>query len=248
MKDLVKKLSTDAWRTSGARYNASRRLKRRDLFSTISLSLFAAVGVGLAVVQRVYSFESGSPADNYITALSVCLGVFLLVVSLVEWGSGNAVKADRLYQNAEELNAFQRRLAVIVIELEEEAQPLAAEVQKLLKEYDEIKARCAFNHEPLDDCLSMATRRFAPEFKHQDGSLRYNWFEERWFAMRSIASSIWYFILLWLVIGGLIVATPWNQSGNSHSSCATTASATTQKVIQKPALSGQEHLTNQESK
>ena len=76
MLKIIEKLKTDAWRTAGARYNAARRLKRRDLFSTISLSLFSAAGVGLAVIQKIYNPQSGSSLDNYLTGLSVCLSVF----------------------------------------------------------------------------------------------------------------------------------------------------------------------------
>ena len=64
--EKFEKLKTDAWQTAGARYNAARRLKRRDLFATISLSLFSAIGVGLAVVQKIYNPQSGSTLDNYL--------------------------------------------------------------------------------------------------------------------------------------------------------------------------------------
>jgi len=60
MKKYIQKLRTDAWRTGGARYNAGRRLKRRDLFATLSLSLFSATGVSLAVVQRKLSYPRQS--------------------------------------------------------------------------------------------------------------------------------------------------------------------------------------------
>jgi hypothetical protein len=157
MLKYIEKLRTDTWRTAGARYNAARRLKRRDLFATLSLSLFSAAGVGLAVVQRIYSFESGSPADNYITALSVCLGVVLLVISLIEWGAGNSVKADRLHQNAEELNAFQRKLGLVILDLKAGNSLTSQQAGEYLQQYDDIKVKSPFNHDPLDDHLFVAT-------------------------------------------------------------------------------------------
>lgn len=211
MLKTLEKLKTDAWRTAGARYNAARRLKRRDLFSTISLSLFSATGIGLAVIQKVYMPPPGSPLDNYLTVLSVCLGVFLLVVSLIEWGASNSVKADRLHQNAEELSAFWRKLELVILDLRlnpsAQTNPLALVAH--LKEYDEIKAKCGFNHEPLDDNLFVATQRHAEEFE-RNGKEPYCWFEERWFVVRSYFSSVWYFISLWLVIAALIYLTPWD--------------------------------------
>jgi len=212
MLAFIEKLKTDAWRTAGARYNAARRLQRRDLFATISLSMFSAVGVGLAVVQRIYNFQSGSPADNYVTALSVCLSVFLLVISLIEWGAGNSVKADRLHQNAEELNAFQRELGLVVLDFRAKTSVTTTDAATYLKRYDEIKARCSFNHESLDDRLFVATHRDSPEFKRPNGETPYNWFEERWLTFRGVFSSIWLFLSFWLVIALLIWLTPWSQA------------------------------------
>lgn len=209
MQQFIEKLKTDAWRTAGARYNAARRLKRRDLFATISLSIFSATGVGLAVLQRVYCFKSGTQADNYITALSVCLSVFLLVISLIEWGAGNSVKADRLHQNAEELNSFQRRLGLALVNFGAGTNPSQQEAERLLQEYDEIKQRCSYNHDPLDDCFFVATHRNSKEFKAPDGTARYSWFGESWLALKSIFSSVWYFIALWIVIASLLLLTPW---------------------------------------
>jgi hypothetical protein len=212
MLKVIEKLKTDAWRTAGARYNAARRLKRRDLFSTISLSLFSATGVGLAVIQMIYTPQSGSPLHNYLTALSVCLSVFLLVVSLIEWGAGNSVKADRLHQNAEELSAFWRRLDLIILDLQSGA--LKTEISTIdmrQKEYDEIKAKCGCNHDPLDDHLFVASQRYANEFQ-RGGIEPYSRVQAIWFLFLSYFSSVWYFVGLWLVIGVLIYLTPWSQA------------------------------------
>jgi hypothetical protein len=209
MLEFLEKLRTDAWRTAGARYNAARRLKRRDLFATLSLSLFAACGVGLAVVQRIYSFEPGSPTDNYLTALSICLGIFLLVISLIEWGAGNSVKADRLHQNAEELNTFQRKLGLAILDLKAGNSVSSQKVTEYLQQYEDIKAKSPFNHDPIDDHLFVATHRFADEFKTSNGKPLYFAIEQRWLALKSICSSIWYFIAFWLVIFQLILITPW---------------------------------------
>jgi hypothetical protein len=208
---FIEKLRTDAWRTAGARYNAARRFKRRDLFSTISISLFAAVGVGLAVVQRIYAFEPGSETDNYLTALSICLGIFLLVISLMEWGAGNSIKADRLYQNAEELNSFQRTLSLVMQDIKIGNPRNFQDFDEFRQHYEEIKTRSQFNHDPLDDYLFVATHRLAEEFKTPHGKIPYCWVEKQWLVFRSIFSSIWYFVAFWLVVIALIWKTPWPQ-------------------------------------
>ena len=81
-----------------------------------------------------------------------------------------------------------------------------------LKEYEDIKGRIPFNHEPLDDRLFVAQHRKSSEFTLESGKPIYCWLEERWIVARSIFSSVWYFVLLWLVIVGLIYLTPWSGS------------------------------------
>src|SRR5258708_1222204 len=101
--EFLKRLRFTAWRTMGARFNASRRLKRRDIIGAFSIAVFAMIGVGLAIVQRIYEFQAGTALDNFVTALSVLLGMFVVAISLIEWGYQGAHKAEALYRTGEEL-------------------------------------------------------------------------------------------------------------------------------------------------
>lgn len=204
MKDFLVSLRTQAWRTAGARFNAARRLKRRELFSTVSLAMFSAISIALAFVQRLYSAQAGSPLDNYLTALSVCLGVFLLAISLMEWGAGNGAKANALHQSAEDINAFQTKVSQWLAQLESGATFGWSDVDGLRGEYEVIKERCSCNHEPLDDELFRATHRLAKEFEGNDGKPRIGYWAGKWVAIRWHASSIWYFAIFWIVIAAVI--------------------------------------------
>jgi hypothetical protein len=165
MRKFLQNIRTDAWRTSSARYNASRRLKRRELISTISLAFFSALTVALAFLQRIYSTQSGTLLDNYLTALSVCLGVFLLVISLMEWGTANSAKADVLQRNAEDLNAFQRKVAQRIAELDAGEPINWQSVDELRTEYETIKEHCSHNHDPIDDLAFIAKHRHSEEIQ-----------------------------------------------------------------------------------
>jgi hypothetical protein len=199
MKDYLFSLRTAAWRTAGARYNAARRLKRRELFSVVSLTLFSALSVAIAFLQRVYSPQGGTPLDNYLTALAACLGVFLLAVSLIEYGARHGAKADLLHGNAEDLTAFQQKAAQQIARLDSGVALTWGEVNGLREEGDAIKARCTENHAPVDDRLFTAQHRLADEFKDPSGKPRFG----RAFAVSAWLSwslaSDWYFFVLWLV-------------------------------------------------
>jgi SMODS and SLOG-associating 2TM effector domain family 5 len=200
MRDYLFTLRTQAWRTAGARYNASRRLRRRELFSTASLAMFSALSVAVAFVQRIYVIKPGTALDNYLAALSICLGIFLLAISLMEWGAANGAKADALHRNAEDLNAFQRKLAQLLAQIDSQEALGWKDVDKLREEYEVIKERCSHNHSPLDDQLFRATQRSAPEFANTDGNPRLNKYEGVITAIKWHLSSVWYFAMFWLAI------------------------------------------------
>ena len=199
MTEYLKDLQTKIWRTSGARYNASRRLKRKELFSTISLALFSALSIIIAVVQRIYStpIQTVSGLDNLLTALSICMGLFILVFTLMEWGAANGVKAHMLHKNAEELNALQGKIGHIVERIEKDKDKDISwdEKDALRFEYEEIKGSCNENHTPTDDSFFLATKCHSPEFKYL--KLTKPKIIMAWLMWSG--SSIWYYAGLWII-------------------------------------------------
>lgn len=205
MNDFLQRLQTQAWRTSGARYNAARRLKRKDWLATFSIAMFAAIGIALAVVQKVYVLKSTPELEGYITVVSACIGLFVLVISLIEWGASGAVKADALYRNAELLNQFQRKIEQDLIASCALDEPLATARRE---EYEEIKAGCAHNHEPVDDELFRAQQRLSKEFR-ADGRPQMSWIRGKLAVLMSLWSAAWVYLVFWAVILGLLWNMPW---------------------------------------
>lgn len=196
MKNYLTELRTVIWRTAGARYNAARRLKRKELFSTISLTFFSVISICLAVVQKMYAsaISNVSGLDDYLTTLSILSGIFLLAISLMEWGSRNGSNADALYKNAEDLNSLQRRIKQELFKLD----AISSSWDKCSAfsiEYDVIQSRCDVNHDPLDDQRFLAAKRSAIEFAGENmGFFHAVSIKVLWFF-----SSIWYYLLFWCV-------------------------------------------------
>jgi hypothetical protein len=193
-------LRTAIWSTASARFNADRRLRRRDWFATFSIAMFSAVGIAIAVVQSVYSIKPGSSLDNYLTTLSVCIGLFVIVISLVEWGASNSVRASALHQNAEALNELQRKVAQALAENSDGRAFLAGEIDSFRREYEDLKERCRFNHEPIDFEVFMAEHRLSPEFSDKDGKPARSWCRAQRARLLSILSIGWYFGFFWIII------------------------------------------------
>lgn len=224
MNTILERLEYQAWVTMSGRYEAARRLRMRELFATVSLAFFSATSVGIAFVQRIY-VTSGSPTDDYLTALSGCLGILLLAISLMEWGMGNGAKAEALHRNAEELNAFRRKVWLAVERLKAGQALTWAEVDVVRAEYESIKAGCRFNHEPIDDKYFRASRRLDETFKKLSGQPPIGAIEKYWIYFRWYWKSLWYLGLFWLaIILALYFALPvdvrgsfWTGVGNACS-------------------------------
>lgn len=199
MKQFVLDLRTRAWRTSGSRYNAARRLKQRETFSTVSLAMLSALSVAVAIAQRIYSPQAGTALDNYLTCLSVALGVFLLAISLLEWGAAYGAKADALHRNAEDLTAYQLKLAHVVARMDCGKIVDDAEIDGLRVEYDTIKDRCPYNHSPSDHELFRAQQRMAPELGASIGKPVMTAWGVTKVRARWAWSTIWFFLLIWAV-------------------------------------------------
>jgi hypothetical protein len=169
--------------------------------------MFSAIGVALVVVQKVYELQPGSAVDNYITVLSACIGLFVIVISLIEWGAAGSLKADALHRNAEQINQFQRKLGLVLAEMADGHAPAGEVIEKLHEEYEAIKATCPFNHEPIDDLLFKVQHRSSHEFVNTQGVADVSWPRCQWIKLTSLLSAVWYFGLFWIVILALVGAT-----------------------------------------
>lgn len=164
--------------------------------------MLSALSVAAAVAQRIYSPQPGTPLDNYMTAVSIALGVFLLAISLLEWGAAYGAKADALHRNAEDLTAYQLKLAQVLARMNA-GEPVAnAEVDSLRIEYETIKDRCPYNHAPYDHELFKAQQRMAPEFGADRGKPALTRIEAFIIKARWQWSTIWLFMLIWMAVAG----------------------------------------------
>ncbi|HEY0915184.1 MAG TPA: SLATT domain-containing protein [Solimonas sp.] len=199
---FLSELRTTAWRTAGARYNASRRLRGRDRWGTVSIAFISVFSISLTILQKVYGIEIDTPLDRFITAASIVSGLGVVVISLVEWGSTNAINAVELYKNAEALNAFQRRLGVILSVSEENID--GGMCAKLAAEYESIKSGCSVNHEPVDDRFFLASKRNSPEFVGKDGRPSMSLAAAMTHRVAGWASALSYFWVIWVLIIGIV--------------------------------------------
>lgn len=200
MQKFLKDLRTIAWRTAGARYNAARRLKQREWFSTFSLAVLSALSIAVAFAQKIYSPTSGTPLDNYLSSLAAAFGVFLLVISLLEWGAGYGARAEALHRNAENLTAFHWKVAQILAQIDAGTSITDDTVNDIRIEYEAIKDKCPHNHLPIDDAMFRARHRLAKEFTDDGGRPLISRYRAWLASIRWHISELWFFGIIWAVV------------------------------------------------
>ena len=207
MYNYLAGLRTDVWRTSGARYNAARRLRRRENVSVFSLALFSAMSGALPFFQRVYA-EPGSSLDNYLTTFAAALGIFLLAISLIEWGAKTGALAEALHKNAEQLNGLRRAVELkLAVSASSGNDVTEAEATQLSEMYEHVKDSCVHNHLPIDDRCFLSAKRFSPEFTGASGEPRIGLISAALSRTTWYMTSLWFFAVLWsIVLAGLLFA------------------------------------------
>ena len=201
-------------RTAGARFNAARRLERREKFSTFSIAMFSAISLGIVVSQKIFVSPPGSPIDNHLTALSAFIGLFVLVISLIEASEKSLLKAEHLKRNADDLNAYWRKLDLQLAACSDGAVLTYEKAKQLRQEYASILRSCQDNHDPADLELFLAKRRLRrkPDIKSEKPKPEESESEKSemplirayWILLRSPFSGIGYFLVFWSIIVMLI--------------------------------------------
>jgi len=164
---------------------------------------------GQAIPSTVVGNPSPQPTKTYrrndhlLRYKAPTLGAFLLALSLLEAGKGNALLAEGLHRNAEELTALTKRIDLRVSAHDAGRLLTEADLAGYNEEYESIKARCVTNHAPKDYLLFIGEKRMAPEFAKNDGTPAVNGWQYRWRHTWWLLSSVWHFLLLWLTIAYL---------------------------------------------
>ena len=195
MKDFLDSLSKSAWETSCARYNSSRRLKIREIFSTISIALIGLSGIALSLIQFSFGDTFGKNLNNIVTAFSIVLSMLLIIISLIEWGFAAGAKSEALFRNAELLNEHERKISLFKTKL---TQSLTQEdynkINLLREEYEKIKSTCTFNHSPLDYEYHKVVRK---RFYISNTTEHFSFLRELKGRFSYYLCSIWGYLLVW---------------------------------------------------
>ena len=171
------------WTTKGARYNGSRRCKRKHEVSTASTAILTLYIIGFSIAQYVPSFNIQKHICGYITYSTIVASIGILILSLLEGSKNYQVKSERLYNCANEINNLYSTLR----SLHYDNSLNETKVMEIRNGYTELLLRYPDNHDPIDFEL------FKAQYK-QEFDISYS--SSTWIKMKSMIQMYWLYTAL----------------------------------------------------
>lgn len=195
LESYIKSLKFKLWKTKGSRFNAYRRLKRRQQVSIFSISVLSVYGISIPVIQAVLDTSFCPKTNDLYTVVSLTLSVFILVLSLLEGANNYASKSEKMHVNAVKISALYSELEILTVR-EKNLDVLGEKIDDIQRRYAEMIEECPDNHEP-EDYLEFQTQH------RKDFHLsRLFCF---WVRLKSFAVNYWLYSLFLIVIPPFII-------------------------------------------
>jgi hypothetical protein len=127
--------------TKGCRFNASKRLERRDK-RMIVITSFASVYVILLTIFPLF-FHVDDFITSVVTAVIILFSLIILASSLLRYSNNDPVRAEQYHRCALEVNALLRALRTT-------DDCSMRDIAEYSRRYDEIIQKYNLNHDDID--------------------------------------------------------------------------------------------------
>jgi hypothetical protein len=147
--DIERNRTTDRllgkmWKTKSARFNAHRRLVRKNSLSTWATSILAVYIIIASLAPLAYPGLAAGTTGKLIQVLSVAISIFLIIIILLENSKNYLGEADRMLRCALAISEVYNRFQALT---PAEANTKRAE---FTDEYNKILEMHELNHNDID--------------------------------------------------------------------------------------------------
>ncbi len=191
-----RRLQTKIWQTSGARFNASRRLQNRERLSIASISGLAVLGIAISVAPSVIGVPTDPVQAGLYAFLGVAIGLSVLVISLIDSGGRFSIRAERLHDNARDLSALRNKMELVIVD----PKHTPGQIEEIRSDYEKLVRECPFNHSEADRNRFLAQHRKGKEFIGENGTPNVPWLKAAYFVVVWHLHSTWVFLVSWLLV------------------------------------------------
>lgn len=191
LDSFLNDLRTRMWRTAGARFNASRRLKQCNHLSALAIALLSSyvLAISIGQIRYVDFLKVHDALDKALTIASILGSLLIIIVSLTEWARDFSVHSERIFDNATRLTNLRTKLELI------RAQGLPNEKlcelsENIRKEFEELTGVGSPNHNVIDDLLFRSRH-----YKDNSPSFKMCWLKSVGLRTLCHLSAYWYYLI-----------------------------------------------------
>ncbi len=137
-------LNNRIWRTKGSRFNAYRRLAKKNSTLKFVTSCSSIHLLAISILQLSNLVTISENQSRWLSFISIIISIIILAYGLYENGKEHGLKSERHHSCGIELDGCYSKLQFI--EDNEKSK-----VIEIADEYNQITAKYLLNHETIDD-------------------------------------------------------------------------------------------------
>jgi hypothetical protein len=142
-----------------ARFNAAKRLQRRQSASTLAFAVAGVIGFLLPFYVLLFKDALALHTKNVLDFTAYVTGALSLLVGLIEQAKDYPAKAHRFDRCARRVNALVRRLSF--------AGPHDYDLYPLIEQYERALEECGENHDDIDFAIALAQQQLEEAFDRE---------------------------------------------------------------------------------
>ena len=147
----LKRKHQESWTlVKRARFNASKRLERKQSAGIVTLAVVALYGGLISVFNLMFKHRVGADTRDVLEYVAVVSSWLTLIIGLTEQQKNYGSNARELHDCARDVNDLQKQLAATPVHTEQQ-------LQFFLARYRDIMEKCRPNHDDVDFALAEAT-------------------------------------------------------------------------------------------
>jgi len=201
MEHELDKMADRCWRTSATRFESARRMKRCHNASTLCIAMlsFEIIVINLLVFIAPLHLDA-----NAVTIATVCLSVFVLVLSLIVSQLKYEQREHNYHQCAVELGSLEKKIRIF----KASGKPVTYDVLMNFRgAYDAIIRNSNLNHSTMDHEWAMRNEEEKTRVYRDQPVARffhYKWLAFKWYFLRS--DSIYHVLTILGAVAVVVIA------------------------------------------
>lgn len=234
-QERLQAFRTLCWRTGGARFWASRRLKVEERWASLSIATLTLIVIAVSLLDALHLGPFEKHSAPLTTVVIAFISIFILLLSIIDSNAHRELRAHRLHESGLRLGELRGEVENLIAKSAKGEEDWNA-VERIRVEYERELRECQFNHEPIDDRRFMIEHRTSKEFLTEPGKPRINRAEAIGIFARYLLSSAWISLATWcLVVVILVVSASYSPSGPKRAEASDTNITVEREITAVPS-------------